>query len=326
MEHISIIVPVYRTEGRLEGCIRSILAQRHSDFELLLVDDGSPDRSGEICDAWAAKDPRVVALHKENGGVSAARNYALDRAHGDFIACVDSDDYVSPEYLSGLLELYRKGQPGCIAACNHLVVRDGTEKRNYAGTEEAVWFNRREAYESVLLHRQIDVSAWGKLFPAELFRGKRFPEGQLYEDTWLFPELLDGAPGVMYGSEPLYFYVMTEGSIVNSAFSEAKLAFPAAADKLAAAAEGCDPALHAAAQRRRLHARLSTVRYMENCEEKFLPVREKYRSEILALAADAGDTLSYRDRFGVELLKAGWKTFYGGWELYGKIRRWLPNG
>ena len=132
---VSIIVPVYKTAEYLMKCVDSILAQSFRDFELLLIDDGSPDESGEICDRYAQLDSRVQAIHKENGGVSSARNLGLDRAKGDFVVFVDSDDYIGENYLKDMMEYaYRLGETAdsSIVICDYQPFSDaGVESRTY---------------------------------------------------------------------------------------------------------------------------------------------------------------------------------------------------
>ena len=115
---VSVIVPVYNVEKYLDRCITSILKQTHPDFELLLIDDGSRDSSGNICDAWAQADARISVFHKENGGLSDARNYGIDHAKGEYITFVDSDDYVGRDYLKTLVGLVQEYGAQIVQVCN----------------------------------------------------------------------------------------------------------------------------------------------------------------------------------------------------------------
>ena len=120
---ISIVVPVYKVEPYLRTCIDSILAQQLETFELILVDDGSPDRCGEICEEYAAIDPRIRVIHRKNGGLSAARNTGIDAARGDYLSFIDSDDYILPGYLSSLYALLQSAEGCKVSQVNHYVVR-----------------------------------------------------------------------------------------------------------------------------------------------------------------------------------------------------------
>ena len=127
MPKVSIIVPVYKAEKYLNRCVDSILAQTFTDFELLLIDDGSPDRSGEICDEYAKKDSRIRVFHKKNGGVSSARNLGLDNVLGEYVTFVDSDDWVEPDFVETMIQTYEKF-PWTIPVCgyvNHDEVKNG---------------------------------------------------------------------------------------------------------------------------------------------------------------------------------------------------------
>ena len=167
---ISVIVPVYNSEAYLDRCIQSITNQDYRCFELLLIDDGSTDKSPIICDRWQKKDWRIKTIHQENGGQSKARNTGLAYAQGDYIAFVDSDDYVTADYLSYLLSLFPQSDDCSVTACNHYIVRKG---RSIPNTEEAKdrVFSAKEALESALFHECIDVSPWGKLYKKGVFYG-----------------------------------------------------------------------------------------------------------------------------------------------------------
>ena len=127
---VSVIVPIYNTEQYLNQCIESILSQDYPYFELLLVDDGSIDDCGKICESWASKDKRISVFHIENSGQSMARNYGLDHMHGDLITFIDSDDYISSDYLSYLLALFSADSSCAFTSCNHYIVRNNKTAPN----------------------------------------------------------------------------------------------------------------------------------------------------------------------------------------------------
>ena len=317
---ISVIVPVYKVEKYLDRCVESVLSQDCRNIELLLVDDGSPDRCGEMCENWAKKDDRIRVFHKQNGGLSSARNCGLDHACGEYVSFIDSDDWVSNDYLSYLLRLCR--DDCSVTACNHLIIRGGKQKANYETEKDVIVLDARSAYEEVLFHGCVDVSGWGKLYKREVFEKLRYPEGRLFEDTYLFGEILNQTQILVYGSRPCYYYEMHEESIVNKGFSEKNLQYIEAAERLARFAVEADPELRVGAVRRVNHARLSVLRYMEHCDKKYWTIRSELREAVLADAPfyikDA--RTPKRDRFAVELLRLGIKPFYLGWNLYGKLR------
>ncbi len=315
---ISVIIPVYNTETYLGKCVRSVLAQDYDCFELILIDDGSTDSSGHMMDELAEQDSRIVVLRKENGGQSSARNLGLDRAKGEYIAFVDSDDYVTPDYLSYLLSLFPE-DGGCgITACNHFIVRGEHTAENSSGSDRV--FGREEAFEEVLFHGCIDVSPWGKLYRREIFETLRFPEGRIFEDTWLFGSLLNATERISFGRKCCYYYIVRELSTVRKEFSLKNLQYIEAAERLAQEALACSPTLKTGAVRRINHARMSVLRYMEQSGEKEL--KSALRREVLR---DAPQFIRHprtpkRDRIAVTLLRAGLHPYYFGWKVYTRIR------
>ncbi len=217
MPTISVIVPVYKAEKYIESCVRSILAQTYGDFELILVEDGSPDRSGEICDALAATDTRIRVIHKENGGAATARNAGLDVAKGDFIAFIDGDDCVHPQYLEFLLALQQKTDAD-FAMCYYDFF-----------AEEGEWFNGEPQLEYELLNgtemlanfaehcRKVSlISLCMKLFKKQVFDGLRIPEGHIDEDSMSLPHILERSKKIAKSGERLYYWRETRDSVTRA--------------------------------------------------------------------------------------------------------------
>lgn len=226
MPTISVIVPVYKAEKYIESCVSSILAQTYGDFELILVDDGSPDRSGESCDALAATDTRIRVIHKENGGAATARNAGLDAAKGDFIAFIDGDDCVHPQYLEFLLALQQKTDAD-FAMCYYDFF-----------TEEGEWFAGEPQTEYALLDgtemlanfaehcRKVSlISLCMKLFKKEIFDGLRIPEGFIEEDSMSLPHILERAEKIARSEAKLYHWRITPGSVTRSGLTEKSFAY-----------------------------------------------------------------------------------------------------
>lgn len=217
MPEISIIVPVYKVEKYLDTCVRSILAQTFTDFELILVDDGSPDQCGVLCDAYAVEDSRIVVIHKENGGLSSARNAGIEAARGKYIGFVDSDDYIAPDMYSFLYENMKKEQAD-LSMCGLFDVYAGREPKRlpkyYAvmGPEEAV--------EMVLKAEIVSVTAVNKLYKKEVFRNIRFIEGKQAEDAFAAVDILMHCGRIVISSRQKYYYVHRRGSITTKRFSE----------------------------------------------------------------------------------------------------------
>lgn len=210
---LSIIVPVYKVENYLPKCIDSILAQTFTDFELILVEDGSPDNCPVLCDAAAAKDARVRVIHQKNGGLSAARNAGLDVARGAWIGFVDSDDYIAPEMYEALYHAVQSTRAD-LALCD------------YAEVDEAgapcplmhVSLSGVELTGQELLKRASGLMvqlAWNKLYRRAVFAQLRYPEGKLNEDLFLIPEVCLQIQKAVVVPKVLYYYVQRSGSIMG---------------------------------------------------------------------------------------------------------------
>ena len=206
---ISVIVPVYNVEQYLNQCVDSILGQTHSNLEVILVDDGSPDACGEICEEYASHDSRVRVIHKENGGLSDARNAGLDIAQGDYIGFVDSDDWIEPDMFEYLLH-GAEGMHAGVACCE--VVSAQTWKLKYKVLHQDNVYDSPAALEDLFFDRRENY-AWNKLYRAELWRGVRFPKGLNFEDLATVYKTFENAGQVAYLREPKYYYRLRSDSI-----------------------------------------------------------------------------------------------------------------
>lgn len=218
MSQISIITPVYNVENYIHRCIDSILAQTFSNFELILVDDGSPDRSGAICDEYAARDSRITVIHQENRGQAAARNRALDVARGEYIAFVDSDDWVHPHFLEVLLTNLRSANAQ-VSVCEHARVSEAVP--SFQPKNETVRFWPGWEFTQKCLLGEIKRKAWhlwDKLFHRDCFASIRMPEGRINEDNAVVYKILYEAETVVHCDEVLYYYFQNESSTVNQPF------------------------------------------------------------------------------------------------------------
>lgn len=221
MVQISIIVPVYNVEKYLKRCIDSILLQTFKDFEIILVDDGSTDKSGSICDEYSMIDNRIKVIHKENGGLSSARNIGINLAKGKYIAFVDSDDYIN-ERMYEILYKFIEETKADIAICNYKKVNDNisfNKKINYDEINIKK-FNNIEALEQIyLMNGPQFIIACNKLYKREIFKNLKYPEGRIHEDEFIAHKLLYNSNLVIYINEELYYYYIRENSIMNSNFS-----------------------------------------------------------------------------------------------------------
>ena len=224
-EIISVIVPIYKVESYLENCIKSIVAQTYKNLDIILVDDGSPDRCPLICDQYARMDNRIRVIHKENGGLSDARNAGLDIAIGEFITFIDSDDFVFPDYIEILYSLCKKYNADfSMCQCIHCGMGDtlNTVQREQ-GSDIIEIFEGRDKMKAYLATGKIDTVAWKKLYSIDLIKNIRFPFGKLHEDAFFTPIILDKAKRVVITKKIGYVYRINANSIMNSGFSVKRL-------------------------------------------------------------------------------------------------------
>lgn len=219
---ISVVVPVYNVERWLPACVDSLLCQDFTDFELILVDDGSPDGCGAICDEYAKKDERVRVIHRPNGGLSAARNSGIAEARGRYIAFVDSDDWVAPDYLSRMYQA-AEAQQADLVVCGVEDTPDSGERLaepSLTCPEKEGLFTGRELIGCFFGPCSTYYTvAWNKLYRAELWKELRYPEGMIHEDDAVAPQLYADCRRVVCLAEPLYFYRLREGSICRTGVS-----------------------------------------------------------------------------------------------------------
>lgn len=214
---ISVIIPVYKVEDYLVRCVNSVIKQSYKNLEIILVNDGSPDRSGEICDEYTRIDDRIKVIHKENGGLSDARNAGIEIAKGDYLAFIDSDDWVNEDYFMKLYELIITTQSD-IASCSYLKT-DGNEIPTYQ--EKKVYnFTSLEALEQLTnqFYSQL-VVAWGKIYRANIFEDIRYPYGKIHEDEFVIHHLISKTDNIVLTNEQLYYYYQRADSIIGSGFN-----------------------------------------------------------------------------------------------------------
>lgn len=212
---ISVIVPVYNVEQYLEECVESILKQTYSNIEVILVDDGSTDKSGSLCNIFEKKDCRVKVIHKLNGGLSHARNVGLEQATGDYVSFIDGDDIVSMDFIEMLYECIEKHHMN-ISACGycHYYNSGKIRKINYSGIKK--YFKDEEAQIFLNIIGYYNVSVCNKLFHKSLFDSIKFPVGKKSEDWYVMYLLLEKSGGIYYDSDIKYFYRQRQGSITKS--------------------------------------------------------------------------------------------------------------
>lgn len=219
---ITIVVPVYNVEKYLSRCIDSILNQTYTDFELLLVDDGSPDNCGKICDEYAEKDSRIFVIHQKNGGLSAARNtginwfYEQDRSN--YITFLDSDDWLHPDYLKILMDGITENDVK-ISVCNYKRVTAEIPHENY----DNINFELTSPEDFLVNHSWQYNYAWGKLYHKSMFDDVRYPVGKNFEDTFTTYKVLHKCDKIAYTDLQLYYYLRNEQGISRSPWKPSEL-------------------------------------------------------------------------------------------------------
>lgn len=216
-ELISIIIPVYKVEKYLSRCIESVMAQTYRNIEILLIDDGSPDKCPEICDNYADKDPRIKVVHKKNGGLSDARNAGITLAEGKYISFLDSDDYVHPRMYQELLHILKKEEAD-VSFCNLNRVYSEEYELNDIQDGTLHIYSGKQAVKNILdknLH-VVSVIACGKLYKKELFESIRFPVGKLHEDEFTTYKIFYKCTKVVFMDKGYYYYFQRDDGIMGT--------------------------------------------------------------------------------------------------------------
>lgn len=317
---ISVIVPVYNVAPYLHRCIDSLINQTYQNIELIFIDDGSTDDSAKILADYKQRDSRITVFHQENGGLSNARNAGIVGSKGAFITFVDSDDYVSSDYISYLLGLLKKNNfKSKLAICSlmNVFTKTNTEKDNGNGQE--IVLTGKECIEKMCYQDLVDTCAYAKLGARELYDTVKFPDGMIFEDIATTYQLFDLCDTVCCGFLAKYFYVIRDGSIVTSGFNNKKLELLPMTDKMAAYVNSKYPDLSEATLRRQVYARFSTLNQILADSQAHVPQEKK---EIMGfLKSHKKDILKNpktprRDRtaffflgFGVFVYKYAWKFY-----------------
>lgn len=219
---ISVIIPVYRVEPTLDRCVRSVTEQTYRNLEIILIDDGSPDDCPGLCDAWARQDDRIKVIHQQNQGLSAARNTGLSHMHGEYVAFVDSDDYVEPGFVELLFAALKRNKADLAVSAILRERADGAVLKHHYGAPARSTVDVWDAHRCMTMRGKQGTSlivAWNKLYVSRLWHSVRFPVGKLHEDEFVFHRIIAQCARVVLLPEELYHYVDTPKSIMNTGFS-----------------------------------------------------------------------------------------------------------
>lgn len=245
---ISIIVPVYKVEEFLDQCIKTIVEQTYRNLEIILVDDGSPDRCPEMCDAWAKRDSRIRVIHKENGGLSDARNAGLEIAKGDYIGFVDSDDVISFRMYGRLVQA-AEDTGADIIECNYLRFEKEIPAEKSLQSENIRCYDTEEALEQLICESTFQHISWNKLYRKEILQTLRFEKGKLHEDVFLTYQAFGMCRKAAKIDEVLYYYRQRSQSIMGASFSLKNLDSLEARSRLLSCMEENHPTLAGIAQK-----------------------------------------------------------------------------
>lgn len=256
---VTVVVPAYGVERYLGACIESVLAQTETKWQLVVVDDGSTDASGRIADEYASRDARIEVVHRENGGLSEARNSGIARARAPFITLLDGDDLLHPQCLETMLRL-QEGHDDRITCVGHFDFPDGNPdalrrhiERHHMTTENLRSMTPESAMEEILYQRGLAHSAWGKLYPRHAIPAGIYTPGIGYEDLDSFYRIFPAVKEILYTTVPLYGYRDNPGSYLHR-FTPRRADVLDVAEKLLHEIEGSYPRLVPAARSRLLSA------------------------------------------------------------------------
>lgn len=316
---ISVIIPVYNVEKYLKRCMDSVLNQTYTNLDVVLVDDGSTDQSGKICDRYQQIDSRVRVIHKKNGGLSDARNAGIENARGEYLTFVDSDDELvldCIEYLYNLICKYN-----CyISGCDNQVIIEKNQKVYKKERYTDALVSSHEELKNILCEKSIGGSACGKLYKKELFSetGIRYPVGKLAEDTGTTYKFFLVVPSIACGYQCKYKYYVRANSITTADFKPEHFDFIEMADKMAHDVCQYFPDLRNAALGAQIRGRFSTLNRLLKVDGKYY--REKMdivrfiRANGMKLLTDTD--IPFRTKIAVLLLAANLSLYEICWKIY----------
>lgn len=322
MSLVSIIVPIYNVSPYIEKCVTSLLEQTHKELEIILVDDGSPDDCPSICDAFAAQDPRVRVIHQKNGGLSAARNAGIEAATGDYLAFVDGDDFVSPDYIEVMLSACLEHAVK-MAACGYWEYY--SEKKNAAiAVDKTVVLSAEEAiFDIFTMKNRVQVMAWNKLYARDLFENTsiRYPVGRIHEDVFTTYRFCAAAEKVVCVNKPCYYYVQRAGSIISQNFSPKRLQLLDAVNSIQPFVEEHAPVYDEAYKYYVFLNDLTVINAMADSRYCDVQLFRKVQKHIRECWTDLKNNpyVNIKNKLTVFLLKFGMRGFYAFRKLYKRI-------
>lgn len=318
---ISVIVPIYNVEKYINKCIDSIINQTYTNLEIILVDDGSPDNCGKICDEYAEKDNRIKVIHKENGGLSDARNVGIKNAKGMYVTVVDSDDYIEQKYIEILYKSIKENETDLAIGSHKVIYENGTIIDKSTNEENVL--ESKNVLKRILYDEGIDLSAWAKLYKKELFYSIQYPKDRLYEDAATTYKLIDSSNKISIISKPIYNYMIRNNSITNNDFSKKKMDLIISTEEMATYIKEKYPDLEKATKRRLMYAYLSTLTQLSKSKQKYLNEQKKLIDYIKKNGKEflLDNDAPMRDKIAIISLSFGFWFYRLSWRVYEKITR-----
>lgn len=318
---VSIIIPIYNVEKYLKKCLDSVVRQTYTNLEIILVNDGSTDDSKKIAEKYMKDDERIILINKKNGGLSDARNYGIEKASGEYITFIDSDDEITEDYVEYLMSLIKKYNTKISIASYRLVCEEKSIDYGKGYEEEKI--TEKECLKRMLLDEGFTVSAWAKMYKVELFNNVKYPVGKIYEDNDTTYRLIMQCNEIAYGPKDIYFYYKRKGSITSGKFNDSKYSIIEFSDIMGEKILDKYPDLINEVERKKIESRFCVLRQMNkdlNTEQK------KKQKEIIGyLRSRAKQILFYscfdkREKFAIISLCFGKRFFYFIWKLYSYIK------
>lgn len=320
---ISVIIPVYNTEKYLERCINSVINQTYKNIEIILIDDGSTDNSGKICDEYAKKFQEIVIIHQRNQGASVARNNGISKASGQYITFVDSDDMIEKNYVEYLYNLIKKYNVKMSIASYKTIFENGKYIDLGKKYSEKL-MTTEEALDRLLKEQGFTVSPCSKMYHKSIFENIKFPAGKLFEDNGTIYKFIMECQTIAYGNETYYFYCIRSDSSTTSKFNIKKLDLIELTDNMCDDIEKEYPNLKETVEKKKITVRFSILRMIDLKEtdtevnakrkeiENYIKKRRKY---ILK-----SKNMDKRDKMALISLMIGRRFFYLAWNIYCKIK------
>ena len=316
MPEVSVIIPVYNTELFLGDCLNSVLAQTFTDFEIIIVNDGSTDNSAKILEQFSQKDSRINIIHQENRGLSEARNAGLKVVRGNWITFVDSDDMLAPNFLQRLLDAAKQNNASIACSDKHLFWKESDVGNGNIATAQVIALSPEKTLEKALYQKEgPDYSAWSKLYNATVWKSRRFTPGIYFEDMDCIPQVLLESDKVAFVSEPLYLNRRHNTSILATSYNRKKAELLNIAEKICTLVDGKGAELQRAAHSNLFSASCSILMRTPDTEE-FRDFRERAWKHIKNLRTETLFNSNSRTRNKIAALCS-----FGGEGLFNKILR-----